>query len=121
MKWPAVTAIEPAPDGSIYVIERCFENSCEGRSEPPILKYNTDGKLLAAFANLFPINPVTAMFWSQALAGVLVVPILIFTLVLANDRRVMRTVNSFGENFWIGAAAGGMCAAVGVFAWMKLF
>ncbi|HSE48760.1 MAG TPA: divalent metal cation transporter [Terriglobales bacterium] len=76
---------------------------------------------LAAFANLFPINPVTAMFWSQALAGVLVVPILIFTLVLANDRRVMRTVNSFGENFWIGAAAGGMCAAVGVYGWMKIF
>jgi sugar lactone lactonase YvrE len=54
MKWPAVTAIEPAPDGSIYVIERCFENSCEGRSEPPILKYNKDGKLLAAFGqNMF--------------------------------------------------------------------
>ena len=53
-KWPAVTAIEPAPDGSIYVIERCFENSCAGRSEPPILKYNKDGKLLAAFGqNLF--------------------------------------------------------------------
>ena len=54
MKWPAVTAIEAAPDGSIYVIERCFENSCEGRSEPPILKYNKDGKLLAAFGqNMF--------------------------------------------------------------------
>jgi len=53
-KWPAVTAIEPAPDGSIYVIERCFENSCLGRSEPPILKYNKDGKLLAAFGqNMF--------------------------------------------------------------------
>ena len=54
MKWPAVTAIEAAPDGSIYVIERCFENSCEGRSEPPILKYNRDGKLLATFGqNMF--------------------------------------------------------------------
>ena len=53
-KWPAVTAIEPAPDGSIYVIERCFENSCAGRSEPPILKYNREGKLLAAFGqNMF--------------------------------------------------------------------
>jgi DNA-binding beta-propeller fold protein YncE len=54
MAWPAVTAIEPAPDGSIYVIERCFENSCAGRSEPPILKYNADGKLVAAFGqNMF--------------------------------------------------------------------
>jgi len=54
MKWPAVTAVEPAPDGSIYVVARCFENSCAGRSEPPILKYNKDGKLLAAFGqNMF--------------------------------------------------------------------
>jgi sugar lactone lactonase YvrE len=54
MKWPAVTAVEPAPDGSIYVVARCFENSCAGRSEPPILKYNRDGKLLTAFGqNMF--------------------------------------------------------------------
>jgi sugar lactone lactonase YvrE len=54
MAWPAVTAVEPAPDGTIYVIERCFENSCAGRSEPPILKYDKNGKLLAAFGqNMF--------------------------------------------------------------------
>jgi DNA-binding beta-propeller fold protein YncE len=47
--WPAVTAVEPAPDGSIYVIERCFENSCAGRPEPPILKYDPSGKLIAAW------------------------------------------------------------------------
>lgn len=48
-KWPAVTAIEPAPDGTVYVVERCFENSCVGRSEPPILKYNAQGRLLKAW------------------------------------------------------------------------
>ena len=54
MTWPAVTAVEPAPDGSIFVVQRCFENSCAGRSEPPILKYNKDGKLLTTFGqNLF--------------------------------------------------------------------
>ena len=47
VKWAAVTAIEPAPDGSIYVIHRCFANSCANRPEAPILKYNADGKLLA--------------------------------------------------------------------------
>jgi DNA-binding beta-propeller fold protein YncE len=47
VKWAAVTAIEPAPDGSIYVIHRCFENSCIGRAEAPILKYDRNGKLLA--------------------------------------------------------------------------
>lgn len=47
--WPAVTAVEPAPDGTVYVIARCFENSCEGRSEPPILHYDANGKLLKAW------------------------------------------------------------------------
>ena len=47
--WAAVTAIEPAADGSIYVIQRCFENSCAGRSEAPILKYDERGTLLASW------------------------------------------------------------------------
>jgi DNA-binding beta-propeller fold protein YncE len=47
--WAAVTAIEPAPDGTIYVVHRCFENSCAGRPEAPVLKYNADGKLLGSF------------------------------------------------------------------------
>src|SRR3954463_16398128 len=49
MKWPAVTAVEPAPDGSLYVIERCFENSCAGSREPPILKYNAFGQLVRSW------------------------------------------------------------------------
>ena len=48
--WAAVTAVEPAPDGkTIYVVHRCFENSCEDRPEDPILKFDYDGKLLASF------------------------------------------------------------------------
>src|SRR5512147_877049 len=47
--WAAVTAVEPAPDGSIYVIHRCVDNSCEGRAEPPILKFSAQGRLLASF------------------------------------------------------------------------
>jgi sugar lactone lactonase YvrE len=54
VKWAAVTAIEPAPDGTIYVVHRCFNNSCQGRSEAPILKYDKNGKLLASFGqNMF--------------------------------------------------------------------
>jgi len=48
-KWPAVTAVEVGQDGAIYVVERCADNSCEGRSEPPILKYSPQGKLLKAW------------------------------------------------------------------------
>ena len=32
VKWAAVTAVEPAPNGTIFVIHRCFANSCAGRS-----------------------------------------------------------------------------------------
>jgi DNA-binding beta-propeller fold protein YncE len=49
VKWAAVTAIEPAPDGTIFVVHRCFANSCGGRPEAPILKYNAAGKLLASW------------------------------------------------------------------------
>jgi DNA-binding beta-propeller fold protein YncE len=49
VKWAAVTAVEPSPDGSIYVIHRCFANSCAGRSEAPILKYDASGTLLKAW------------------------------------------------------------------------
>ena len=49
VKWAAVTAIEPAPGGTIYVIHRCFANSCAGRGEAPILKYDAGGRLLASW------------------------------------------------------------------------
>jgi DNA-binding beta-propeller fold protein YncE len=49
VKWAAVTAVEPAPDGTLYVIHRCFANSCAGRSEAPILKYDASGKLLKSW------------------------------------------------------------------------
>jgi DNA-binding beta-propeller fold protein YncE len=55
VKWAAVTAVEPSPDGRfIYVIHRCIDNSCDGRNEAPILKYDYDGNLLDSFgAGLF--------------------------------------------------------------------
>ncbi len=49
VKWAAVTAVEPVRDGSVFVIHRCFANSCAGRSEPPILKFDAAGKLLASW------------------------------------------------------------------------
>src|ERR1051325_3338463 len=52
--WAAVTGVEVSPDGSIYVIHRCKDNSCVGRPEPPILKFDKSGKLLKAWGeNMF--------------------------------------------------------------------
>lgn len=68
--------------------------------------------LVASVIDLFPgLNPVKALYWSMILAGCLVVPILVFILIVANDRRVMRTANTVWQNFWIGAAAGGVVAS----------
>jgi Mn2+/Fe2+ NRAMP family transporter len=75
---------------------------------------------IAATANFLPINPVKALFWSQILAGILTLPILLFIVWLANDRRIMRTVNSRWQNFWIGAAAGGLVATQLLWAWWAI-
>jgi sugar lactone lactonase YvrE len=56
-KWAAVTAVEPAPDGSIYVIHRCVANSCADRPEAPILKYDPSGRLLASWGGGMFIFP----------------------------------------------------------------
>ena len=50
ISWAAVTAVEPDHNAEvIYVVHRCFENSCAGRPEAPILKYDMHGNLLEAF------------------------------------------------------------------------
>jgi len=65
------------------------------------------------------MNPVKALYWSQVLAGILTIPILLFILLLSNDRRVMQTVNSRWQNFWLGAAAGGLSSATLLLFWWK--
>jgi sugar lactone lactonase YvrE len=49
LPWAAVTGVEEGPDGNIYVIYRCHENSCAGRPEAPILKFDKSGKLLKSW------------------------------------------------------------------------
>ncbi len=71
--------------------------------------------LFAVIVSFFNINTVRILYWSQVLAGIFIVPILFFILWIANDRRVMRTTNSRWQNFWLGAAVGGMTAANIVF------
>jgi Mn2+/Fe2+ NRAMP family transporter len=78
---------------------------------------------IAATANFVRINPVKALFWSQILAGILTIPILILLLRIGNDRRVMcsplvrGTTNRRWQNFWLGAATGGLLAAGLVWVW----
>jgi hypothetical protein len=46
MTWPAITGVLEGPDGNLYVLGRCHENSCAGRTEPAVLVYNSTGKLV---------------------------------------------------------------------------
>jgi Mn2+/Fe2+ NRAMP family transporter len=60
------------------------------------------------------------LFWSQVLAGFLTVPILIFILLLSNDRRIVHTTNTRWQNFWIGAAVGALVGAAALQLWWKI-
>ncbi len=63
--WAAVTAVEVAPDGSVYVIHRCNQNSCAGRTEPPILKFDPSGKLLKSWGEGMFVFPHGAFVDAQ--------------------------------------------------------
>lgn len=76
---------------------------------------------VAAGANYARINPVSALYFSMILAGVLLIPTLIFILIISNDRRIMKTVNTRWQNFWLGAATGGTAAAGLIYLRYKLF
>lgn len=74
---------------------------------------------VAAAFNFVKMNPVSALYWSQVLAGALTVPILAFILLVSNDRRVMRTINTWWQNFWIGASIGAIITAALILFWWK--
>ena len=75
---------------------------------------------LAAALNFIRMNPVNALYWSMILAGALTVPILLFILMVSNNRAVMRTTNTWWQNFWIGAAAGAVVAAGLIALWWQI-
>ena len=56
--WGSTSAIDIDPDGkTIWIAERCGGNSCAGKMDPPVLKFDPSGILLRAFGEgliLFP-------------------------------------------------------------------
>src|SRR5579863_6937696 len=56
--WGSTSAVDIDRDGqSIWVAERCGANSCAGKTDDPILKFDAAGKLLKSFGSgmlLFP-------------------------------------------------------------------
>lgn len=76
--------------------------------------------LIAVGVNFIGINTVQTLYWSQVMAGIVIVPILFFILWISNDRRIMRTTNTRWQNFWLGGAVGGMLVANAIFFWTEL-
>lgn len=75
---------------------------------------------IAVVSNFAPLNTVRILYWSQVMAGVLVIPILWNILRLTNDRSVVGEPNSLFQNFWLGGAIGGSVVANAVFLWSVL-
>jgi Mn2+/Fe2+ NRAMP family transporter len=72
---------------------------------------------LAVSINFFGVNTVKVLYWSQVLAGIVLVPIFAYILLLSNNSRIMQTTNSRFENFWLGCAAVGMLVSSVLFFW----
>jgi 6-bladed beta-propeller len=48
--WGSSSAVEIDRDGtSVWVAERCGVNSCAGKNDPPVLKFDASGQLMKAF------------------------------------------------------------------------
>jgi len=75
---------------------------------------------LAVSIGFFGVNTVKVLYWSQVLAGMVLVPIFAFILLLSNNSRIMKTTNSRFENFWLGCAALGMLVSNALFFWFQL-
>lgn len=76
---------------------------------------------VAVVVDFFGINTIKVLYWSQVLAGIVLVPIFLCILFISNDRRLMRTTNSYLQNFWLGCAAGGMVMSNLLFLWSHVF
>jgi Mn2+/Fe2+ NRAMP family transporter len=76
---------------------------------------------VALAVDFFHINTVQVLYWSQVLAGIVLVPIFIYILLISNNRLVMKTINNYFQNFWLSFAAGGMLISTFLFLWNQLF
>jgi Mn2+/Fe2+ NRAMP family transporter len=76
---------------------------------------------LAVSIDMFGIHTVKVLYWSQVLAGMVLVPIFVYILLIANNPQVMRTVNKRSENWWLGFAVTGMFISNLLFFWTEFF
>jgi Mn2+/Fe2+ NRAMP family transporter len=74
----------------------------------------------AVLVGYIGINVVKTLYWSQVLAGIIIVPILFFILKISNSRRIMCSTNTKWQNFWLRGALIAMVIANAAFLWTEL-
>src|SRR6476660_1735238 len=72
---------------------------------------------VAVVIDFFGVHTVNVLYWSQIFAGIILVPIFAYILLLSNNSKIMRTTNSRFENFWLGCAVTGMLISNVLFFW----
>src|SRR5215469_15107801 len=75
---------------------------------------------LAVTINFFGSNAVKVLYWSQVMAGIVLVPIFTYILLLSNNPKVMRRLNTRFENYWLAFATMGMFISNVLFFWTIL-
>jgi Mn2+/Fe2+ NRAMP family transporter len=75
--------------------------------------------LVSVTISLFGVNTVRLLYWSQVGAGVLVVPILSFLLLLGRNRDVVQTCNRTFDDFCLSFAVLAMFIANVLFVWTE--
>ena len=76
---------------------------------------------VAVFIDFFGVNTVRVLYWSQVMAGVVLVPIFAYILLLSNNSRVVRTTNSRFENLCLSTAVFGMFLSNILLFWSEFF
>lgn len=49
--WGSISAMYPAPDGNLWVAERCGQNTCVGSELDPVLLMDTEGNVIRSFGS----------------------------------------------------------------------
>ena len=52
--------------------------------------------------NCTPINPISALYWSAVVNGVLAVPVMVLLMLMARHRTVMGSFVIGGPLYWLG-------------------
>lgn len=77
--------------------------------------------VMALLLNFLGFNPISALFWSAVINGLISPPLLIIIMLVTNNRRVMgEKVNSMGANIcgWIAAAIMFVAALGMILTWL---